>query len=139
MAAPVPSEPITLGAVLQLLASAVADELQRRGIVRTADRWADAKENPLGSARAFLDAGRRGDFPTFRRGRETVARWEDVEAYIASRPKRARPGAGRVPRAGGAPGRTLAPPAVSSVAGEAGERAEMVRQLRAAGAIGPRG
>jgi hypothetical protein len=48
-------------------------------------RHADAKHNPLGSARAFLDAGRRGDFPTFKRGREVVALWADVESYIERR------------------------------------------------------
>jgi hypothetical protein len=48
-------------------------------------RYADAKNNPLGKARAFLDAGRRGDFPTFKRSREIVARWSDVEQYIERR------------------------------------------------------
>ncbi len=47
-----------------------------------APRYADAKNNPLGTARAFLDAGRRGDFPTFKRSRAIVARWSDVEQYI---------------------------------------------------------
>lgn len=59
--------------------------------------FADAKRNPLGSERAFLDAGRRGDFATYRRGREVVARWSDVLAYIERR---------KVPRRGAA--RTIA-------------------------------
>jgi hypothetical protein len=50
-------------------------------------RYADAKNNPLGRARAFLDAGRRGEFPTFKRSREVVARWSDVEQYIERRGK----------------------------------------------------
>jgi hypothetical protein len=50
-------------------------------------RYADAKNNPLGKARAFLDAGRRGEFPTFKRSREVVARWSDVEKYIERRGK----------------------------------------------------
>ena len=50
-------------------------------------RYADAKNNPLGKARAFLDAGRRGEFPTFKRSREVVARWSDVEQYIERRGK----------------------------------------------------
>jgi hypothetical protein len=49
-------------------------------------RWATAKENPLGSTRSVLDAARRGAFPTYKRGREVVARWADVESFIMSRP-----------------------------------------------------
>jgi len=48
-------------------------------------RWATAKDNPLRSSRAFLDAARRGDFPTGKRGREIAARWTDVEAWIEGR------------------------------------------------------
>lgn len=56
-------------------------------------RWATANDNPLGSPRSFLDAGRRGDFPTCKRGREIAARWVDVDAYIAGRQRerKARP------------------------------------------------
>jgi hypothetical protein len=56
--------------------------------------FANAKNNPLRNERAFLDAGRRGDFPTFRAAdRQIVARWSDVLAYIESRPipRRRRP------------------------------------------------
>lgn len=61
-------------------------------LAASAPRYADAGNNPLGTRRAFLAAGRRGDFPTFRRGREVVALWADVEAFIESRrrPVRAR-------------------------------------------------
>jgi hypothetical protein len=78
---------------------AVADRFADRIVARiapaSADRFAGAKDNPLGSARAFLDAGRRGDFPTFKRGREVVARWADVLAYIEGRQcrRKARPAA----------------------------------------------
>lgn len=61
-----------------LLAPKVAELLRE-------PEYADAKRNPLRSERAFLDAGRRGDFPTFKRCREVVAKWGDVEAYIKSR------------------------------------------------------
>jgi hypothetical protein len=59
----------------------------------TATRYADSLDNPLGSARAFADAARRGDFPTFRKSRRVTALWTDVETWIQSRPaKRRGPG-----------------------------------------------
>lgn len=61
-------------------------ELLRADVPAPAPRYADAKDNPLGSARAFADAARRGDFPTFRRSRRVTALWTDVEAWIQSRP-----------------------------------------------------
>jgi hypothetical protein len=48
-------------------------------------RYADASENPIGSARAFLDAARAGHFATFKRGRKVSALWADVERWIESR------------------------------------------------------
>lgn len=51
-------------------------------------RYATADNNPLGSSRAFLDAGRRGDFETFRCARRVTALWTDVEAWIERRKKR---------------------------------------------------
>jgi hypothetical protein len=74
--------------LLDALLDDLADRLAERLAVRagaSSPRYADAKHNPLGSARAFLDAARRRDFATFRRGREVVARWADVEAWIESR------------------------------------------------------
>jgi hypothetical protein len=61
------------------------DDLLSEQVQRQTPRYADAKNNPLGKARAFLDAGRRGEFPTFKRSREIVARWSDVEQYIERR------------------------------------------------------
>lgn len=53
--------------------------------------YADATSNPLDSDRAFLDAARRGDFATFKRGKRITALWSDVERYIegCKRPARA--------------------------------------------------
>lgn len=53
-------------------------------------RYATAKDNPFGAARPFLDAARRGDFESFKRGRNVAARWEDVEKYVESRKRPAR-------------------------------------------------
>ncbi|WP_044966279.1 hypothetical protein [Sorangium cellulosum] len=65
---------------------AQADAIEVGGIsVQLTPRYATAKLNPLGSARAFLDAGRRGHFATFKRRREVVALWTDVETWIESR------------------------------------------------------
>jgi hypothetical protein len=44
--------------------------------------WADKTCNPFGTERAFLEAARRGDFPSFRRARRITARWADVSAAI---------------------------------------------------------
>jgi len=66
-----------MGAAWDALAELLTTAHQRPPV-----RWATARENPLGGARIFLDAGRRGEFDTFKRGRQVVAKWEDVEAYI---------------------------------------------------------
>jgi hypothetical protein len=76
--------------LLDTLAERVADKLASR-MGKPAHRYADAKHNPLGAARAFLDAARRGDFASFKRGRVVVARWEDVEGYIETRRRSVRP------------------------------------------------
>jgi hypothetical protein len=73
-----------LDVLLDVLADRLAERLAARAGTST-PRYADAKANPLGSARAFLDAGRAGRFPTFKRGREVVALWADVERSIESR------------------------------------------------------
>ena len=66
-------------------------ELLRADAPAVTPRYADARDNPLGSPRAFADAARRGDFPTFRRSRRVTALWCDVAAWIESRPaKRSR-------------------------------------------------
>ena len=79
-------DPAMILAVADWFVERVADRVVRR-LEGTTSRstYADAKNNPLGSARAFLDAGRRGDFPTFKRGRQVVALWADVERYIQSK------------------------------------------------------
>ena len=48
-------------------------------------KYADAKNNPLGSPNAFLVAARRNDFATFRRKRRITALWADVERWLESR------------------------------------------------------
>ncbi len=106
------------GAFLDAVADRVAERLAARIAPTSTDRFASAKDNPLGSARAFLDAGRRGDFPTFKRGREVVARWADVVARIESRQCKRKP-----PPAAPKPAEPLTP--------EARRRA----QLRAVGAL----
>lgn len=74
-----------LDVLLDDLAERLADRLAQRQASGAAPRYADAKTNPLGSARAFLDAARRDAFPSFRRGRNVVALWTDVQGYIESR------------------------------------------------------
>jgi len=76
---------LPLGALLDALADRLAERLWTRAALPQHPEHASARDNPLGTARAFLDAGRRGDFPTFKRGREVVARWADVLAYIERR------------------------------------------------------
>lgn len=77
-------------ALLEALADAIAEKVAekvaaRLAVAPAAPALATAKNNPLGSSRAFLDASRRGDFPTFKRGREVVARWSDVAEYDRAR------------------------------------------------------
>lgn len=114
--------PDTLFHVLLDAVDAVADRFADRIVARMApastDRFASAKDNPLGSARAFLDAGRRGDFPTFKRGREVVARWADVLAYIEGRQCKRKP-------------RTAAPKPAEPLTPEA----RRLAQLRAVGVL----
>lgn len=85
-----------LDSLLDLLADRIAERVAARIAPDPSTRWARARDNPLGSARAFLDAGRRGDFETFKRGREVVARWGDVEGYISARKCERMPLPGRV-------------------------------------------
>ncbi|WP_437994389.1 hypothetical protein [Sorangium sp. So ce145] len=75
---------------------AQADALDAGGVIaQRTPRYATSKANPLGSARAFLDAGRRKNFPTFKCGREVWAFWTEVETWIESRkiaPRERKPG-----------------------------------------------
>jgi hypothetical protein len=82
---PLPSlDAVTIDAI----ARRVVELLHNVTAPTIAPRYADALSNPLGSPRAFADAARRGDFPTFRRCRRVTALWLDVEAWIESRPSR---------------------------------------------------
>ncbi|WP_437948709.1 hypothetical protein WME98_50145 [Sorangium sp. So ce296] len=73
-------------ALATMTAELAADLLEQRLKAPSAPRYATAKNNPLGSGRMFLDAARRGDFPSHKVGREVRALWSDVDAYILSRP-----------------------------------------------------
>jgi hypothetical protein len=77
-----------LDAFVDAVATRVVEKL---GALPTKPRYANAKNNPLESERAFLDAARRGDFETFIRARRVTALWEDVERYVEGRKRRARP------------------------------------------------
>ncbi|KYF80374.1 hypothetical protein BE20_10655 [Sorangium cellulosum] len=86
LAAPVKSDGGMLDVLLDELAERIARKLALRGHgTAVPPRYATAKNNPLGSARAFLDAHRRGHFATFKLRREVVALWTDVETWIESR------------------------------------------------------
>jgi hypothetical protein len=71
--------------LLTELAARVVDELAERQARGAVSRYATASNNPIGSPRAFLDAGRAGKFRTFKRGRQVCALWADVEHWIESR------------------------------------------------------
>lgn len=69
-----------------VLRRVVREELAAALAGRGTPEHATARENPLGSERAFLAAARKGAFPTFRAGRQVAARWSDVVAWMESRP-----------------------------------------------------
>ena len=73
-----------LNALVDLLAARVAEKLAPH-LTGEKPRYADGRNNPLGSKRAFLDAARRKDFSTFVRSRRITALWSDVERYVESR------------------------------------------------------
>jgi hypothetical protein len=110
-----------LEGLAEVLAPKIAAMLAARGAGEPSTRYATAKDNPLGTARAFADAARRGDFPTFKRGRCVAARWADVEAYIEGRP------CARKPR--------QRPPAPPARVVPLDPTARRLADLRAAGAI----
>ena len=81
---------MTADDVLDALADVLAEKVAAKVAARlaaapAAPELATARNNPLGSSRAFLDAARAGRFPSFRRGKEVVARWEDVADYDRAR------------------------------------------------------
>ena len=65
-----------------LIATAIAELLAPTS---ASPKYADAKNNPLGSPNAFLVAARRNDFATFRRKRRITALWVDVERWLEGR------------------------------------------------------
>ncbi|XXX73909.1 hypothetical protein WMF30_40310 [Sorangium sp. So ce134] len=69
-----------------MAAELAADLLEERLRAPSTPRYADAKCNPLGSARAFREAAAAGAFKTFRRGKQTAALWADVEAWMVAQP-----------------------------------------------------
>ena len=87
-----------LQALIEVLADRLAEKVTERLQVTT-PRYATGRDNPIGSARAFLDAARRGDFPTFRRGRCVAALWADVERYVEGQKPRVKAAAGEEARA----------------------------------------
>ncbi len=79
-----------LDAILDVLAERVAEKVALR-VSAGKPRYADGRNNPFDSERAFLEAARRGDFETFLVSRRVTALWSDVERYIESRTRPARP------------------------------------------------
>lgn len=80
-----PSALAHLHAFVEAVARDAAREAVKEALAnRDAPEYATARHNPLGSKRSFLNAARANKFRSFKRGRETAARWEDVAAYIES-------------------------------------------------------
>lgn len=76
--------------LLDELAERLAERLAARQGPQT-PRFADAETNPYGSARAFQDAARRGEFPSFIRNRRVTALWSDAEQAVMQKRRRRRP------------------------------------------------
>lgn len=83
-------EPHPLDVLMVALADRLAPLLAAR-LDANRPHYADRARNPYGSPRAFLDAARRGEFPTFMRARRVTALWADVEAAIERRARARRP------------------------------------------------
>jgi hypothetical protein len=81
-----PSRLIDLDALLNDLADRVADRLAHRA--GPGPVYYSAKDNPLGSRRAFLDAALRGCFPSYKAGRRVLAKREEVHRWIESGDRR---------------------------------------------------
>lgn len=80
----------TYAALAKLEAEEAGVVVQAQAVTGPTALYATADHNPLGSPRAFLNAHRRGAFPTFRRGRTIAARWTDVEAWMQDPARRAK-------------------------------------------------
>lgn len=73
----------------ELVAERVAVKVAAR--TRAAGRYYTSSDNPLGR-RPFLEAARRGDFPSFARGKKVLALRADVDAWIEQgKPRRVAP------------------------------------------------
>ncbi len=72
----------TADAVLDLLVDMVAERVVARLAVSTTNDFYDQRTSPLGRRR-FLEAARRGEFPSTKRGKLVLARRADVDAWIA--------------------------------------------------------
>jgi hypothetical protein len=78
-------------AVLDLLADLVAERVIARlgEVPQGGHEYYDQRLNPLGKRR-FLEAARRGAFPSTKQGKLVLARRTDVDAWIASGKRDAR-------------------------------------------------
>jgi hypothetical protein len=68
----------------EIVKDALQEAVREVSSERQTPRYATSKHNPLGTARSFLNAARANKFKTFKRGRETAAKWDDVAAYVES-------------------------------------------------------
>ncbi len=75
------SPALTLDGILDLLADKLAERLATQR--SDAAPFYDADTAPV-KRRQFLEAARRGEFPSFKRGKKVLARREDVERWIES-------------------------------------------------------
>lgn len=80
---------VDLKPIVNAIVEAITDRIGSASLRE--ETFCHSRNNPLGSARAFLNAARRGDFPSFRAGRRVLARRSDVEAWILSRERCVRP------------------------------------------------
>lgn len=70
-------------AALDLFVDMVADRVAERLHAIPTNEYYDQRSNPLGRRR-FLEAARRGAFPSTKRGKLVLARRADVDAWIAA-------------------------------------------------------
>ena len=80
--------PPSLDHVIEALADKIADRVADRVAVRLAagdgaGGWYDQHRSPIGKRR-FLDAARRGEFESVKRGKLVLARREVVDAWLAA-------------------------------------------------------
>ena len=71
----------SLDALVDLIADRVADCVVERLNAAQTQEYYDQRSSPLGRRR-FLEAARRGTFPTTKRGKLVLARREEVDRWI---------------------------------------------------------